>query len=128
MASAYRYTPLGLLAVEKAVVLSKFVAAMDRSFPSWAKPNRSMHNSMASLAVATKLLSRMPHSLDILCNKHANVLTAMAIPATIPRVSSTLDPCSRATAEAMQLKLVLPKMRKDTPKRQVARNLGRFRK
>lgn len=52
----------------------------------------------------------------------------MAIPAIKPGVSPTFDACRMATADAIELKLVLPKMIKETPNRHVARNLGRFRK
>lgn len=66
IASAYLYTSFGLLLVENAVVLSKLVVATDPSLPSCAKPKMTMHASMANLALPKKLLSLMPHSLDIL--------------------------------------------------------------
>lgn len=129
VASAYRYTPLGLFFVEKDVWVSKLTAATELSFPSQMNPKRIMHNSMPSLTVPRKLFRRMPHVRDMLCNRQENALTAMAMAATLPALRWASDASRTATAKATEFVAVLPKRRmKEMPKTHVARNLGRLKK
>ena len=92
------------------------------------KPMMTIRTSINSFNPPKRLFNQMPHFRDMLCSKHEKVLTAMAMPTTLPAVIVTLAAWSTATANATEFVAVFPNTRKEMPNKHVARYFGTLRK
>jgi len=119
---------MGAAGLAKALLGSRFSAATGLCRARPMKPKMTTTRSIASFAVPRKLLSVIPHFLDILCSIHANVFAASAMPTIAPLFLVTLAASRTPMPKAMELTAVFPKAMNEIPKRHVARNLGVLKK